>query len=175
MSTMSCFHFAVLLVLHFFISNGESSEIEATPTVDGQQCLVYNVSCVALNSTQTTCLSTPLPYSSTSLIFATDSNNVNEMMTKLQEWSGLRHVPECWAVIQPLLCSVYMPRCYNGSVEMPSRELCQRTREPCKIVEDYYKGWPEFMKCDADHFQQGCVVSKSQSQIEIHKDFYIYK
>lgn len=69
---------------------------------------------------------------------------------------GLRNAPRCWSVIQPLLCAVYMPKCENGRVELPSQSLCLATRRPCNIVEQE-RGWPNFLKCD--HFPVGCSVS----------------
>lgn len=73
-------------------------------------------------------------------------------------FTGLRNAPRCWAVIQPLLCAVYMPKCENDRVELPSRTLCQATRGPCAIVERE-RGWPDFLRCMPDHFPEGCPVS----------------
>lgn len=61
-------------------------------------------------------------------------------------------------MIQPLLCAVYMPKCENDRVELPSRTLCQATRGPCAIVERE-RGWPDFLRCTPDHFPEGCPVS----------------
>ncbi|XP_046878942.1 smoothened homolog [Hypomesus transpacificus] len=103
-----------------------------------------------------TCLGSPLPYTHTSLILAEDSNTQEEAFEKLAMWSGLRNAPRCWSVIQPLLCAVYMPKCDNGHVELPSQQLCQATRRPCSIV-DQERGWPGFLKCDTkDKFPMGC-------------------
>lgn len=68
---------------------------------------------------------------------------------------GLRNAPRCWSVIQPLLCAIYMPKCENGRVELPSKSLCLATRRPCSIV-DRERGWPNFLKCDK--FPVGCSV-----------------
>lgn len=54
--------------------------------------------------------------------------------------------PRCWAVIQPLLCAVYMPKCENDRVELPSRTLARPPRGPCAIVERE-RGWPDFLRC----------------------------
>ncbi|KAI7791837.1 protein smoothened [Triplophysa rosa] len=103
-----------------------------------------------------TCLGSPLPYSHTSLVLAEDSETQEEAFEKLAMWSGLRNAPRCWAVIQPLLCAVYMPKCENGKVELPSQHLCQSTRTPCSIVEQE-RGWPNFLKCEfKDKFPKGC-------------------
>ncbi|XP_044042519.1 smoothened homolog [Siniperca chuatsi] len=100
-----------------------------------------------------TCLGSPLPYTHTSLILAEDSSTQEEAFEKLTMWSGLRNAPRCWSVIQPLLCAVYMPKCENGRVELPSQSLCLATRRPCSIV-DQERGWPTFLKCDK--FPVGC-------------------
>uniref|UniRef100_A0A8D0DHV1 Protein smoothened n=1 Tax=Sander lucioperca TaxID=283035 RepID=A0A8D0DHV1_SANLU len=100
-----------------------------------------------------TCLGSPLPYTHTSLILAEDSSTQEEAFEKLTMWSGLRNAPRCWSVIQPLLCAVYMPKCENGRVELPSQSLCLATRRPCSIV-DQERGWPSFLKCDK--FPVGC-------------------
>ncbi|CAJ1054867.1 smoothened homolog [Xyrichtys novacula] len=100
-----------------------------------------------------TCLGSPLPYTHTSLILAEDSSTQEEAFEKLTMWSGLRNAPRCWSVIQPLLCAVYMPKCENGRVELPSQSLCLATRRPCSIV-DQERGWPNFLKCD--QFPVGC-------------------
>lgn len=71
---------------------------------------------------------------------------------------GLRNAPRCWSVIQPLLCAVYMPKCENGRVELPSQSLCAATRQPCSIV-DRERGWPGFLKCD--QFPVGCPVRRA--------------
>ncbi|KAG1953026.1 smoothened [Pimephales promelas] len=103
-----------------------------------------------------TCLGSPLPYTHTSLILAEDSETQEEAFEKLAMWSGLRNAPRCWAVIQPLLCAVYMPKCENGKVELPSQHLCQATRKPCSIVERE-RGWPNFLKCEnKEQFPKGC-------------------
>uniref|UniRef100_A0A4W5RPC2 Protein smoothened n=1 Tax=Hucho hucho TaxID=62062 RepID=A0A4W5RPC2_9TELE len=104
-----------------------------------------------------TCLGSPLPYTHTSLVLAEDSSTQDEAFEKLAMWSGLRNAPRCWAVIQPLLCAVYMPKCDNGQVELPSQHLCQATRRPCSIV-DQERGWPNFLKCEeTDKYPMGCT------------------
>ncbi|KAM9771500.1 protein smoothened [Syngnathus typhle] len=100
-----------------------------------------------------TCLGSPLPYTHTSLVLAEDSSSQEEAFEKLTMWSGLRNAPRCWSVIQPLLCAVYMPKCENDRVELPSQSLCLATRRPCSIV-DQERGWPNFLKCEK--FPVGC-------------------
>ncbi|XP_054844328.1 smoothened homolog [Eublepharis macularius] len=109
--------------------------------------------CEALR--QGACLGSPLPYAATSTLLAADSHSQAEAHDKLLLWSGLRNAPRCWDVIQPLLCAVYMPKCEDGMVELPSQTLCQATRGPCTIVERE-RGWPDFLKCTTDRFPEGC-------------------
>uniref|UniRef100_A0A665WRM1 Protein smoothened n=1 Tax=Echeneis naucrates TaxID=173247 RepID=A0A665WRM1_ECHNA len=104
-----------------------------------------------------TCLGSPLPYTHTSLILAEDSSTQEEAFEKLTMWSGLRNAPRCWSVIQPLLCAVYMPKCENGRVELPSQSLCLATRRPCSIV-DQERGWPSFLKCDKFPYNTFCII-----------------
>ncbi|XP_072820615.1 protein smoothened isoform X2 [Vicugna pacos] len=104
------------------------------------------------------CLGSALPYGATSTLLAGDSDSQEEAHGKLVLWSGLRNAPRCWAVIQPLLCAVYMPKCENDRVELPSRTLCQATRGPCAIVERE-RGWPDFLRCTPDHFPEGCPAT----------------
>ncbi|XP_042323729.1 smoothened homolog [Sceloporus undulatus] len=101
------------------------------------------------------CLGSPLPYAATATLLAGDSASQAQAPTNLLLWSGLRNAPRCWDVIQPLLCAVYMPKCEDGMVELPSQTLCQATRGPCTIVERE-RGWPDFLKCTTDQFPEGC-------------------
>jgi hypothetical protein len=41
----------------------------------------------------------------------------------MSRWEGLRSSPRCWAVIQPLLCSYYMPKCQDGLIDLPSQVI----------------------------------------------------
>ncbi|GIY40175.1 smoothened-like protein [Caerostris extrusa] len=40
-----------------------------------------------------------------------------------------------------------MPKCENGSVFLPSQEMCRITRGPCKVVETT-ESWPSFLRCE---------------------------
>ncbi|XP_069696692.1 protein smoothened isoform X2 [Periplaneta americana] len=40
-----------------------------------------------------------------------------------------------------------MPKCENGTVDLPSQEMCKMTVGPCRILESY-KSWPSFFRCD---------------------------
>ena len=88
----------------------------------------------------------------------------------LRKWEGLRHIPKCWEVVQAYLCSVYKPRCVpvnnrttmssnvRSQVDQPRRDLCLLTRTPCRLVAESI-GWPEFLKCDHEHYVSHCSVS----------------
>ena len=117
-----------------------------------------NSTCKSLQNS-TTCFGVNLPFTHTLLEFATDSSTLDEVNEKLKLWEGLKYVPECWALIQPFLCSVYLPKCDSGEVELPSKELCKKIKSPCKIVEIYRGAWPDFLDCDENHFMSNCPVS----------------
>ncbi|XP_029969459.1 protein smoothened [Salarias fasciatus] len=130
--------------------SGSGAALAPNGTIFEDQCKKTST-CEALK--YNTCLGSPLPYTHTSLVLAEDSSTQEEAFEKLTMWSGLRNAPRCWSVIQPLLCAVYMPKCENGRVELPSQSLCLATRQPCSIV-DRERGWPGFLKCD--QFPVGC-------------------
>ena len=101
-------------------------------------------SCQPLN--QTTCFGVRLPYQSTTLEL-TGANSFEDVQEKLMAYQYLRNVPKCWIVIQPFLCALYMPKCKDAMVYLPSREMCRVTSGPCKIL--YNSSiFPEFMNCD---------------------------
>ncbi|CAH1377107.1 protein smoothened isoform X2 [Tenebrio molitor] len=102
--------------------------------------------CEQLN--YTTCMGMKLPYSFTTLEL-TDLITQEKVQEKLHHFQYLRYIPKCWAVIQPFLCALYMPKCENGMVDLPSREMCRITLGPCKI---FYNSsiFPKFLNCDDD-------------------------
>lgn len=122
----------------------------------------YPAQCVPLSSESSQCLGVNLDYSHTSTDLANDSSTLSDIQANLEAWSGLQGAPRCWDVIQPLLCAVYMPRCNDSQVNMYPKELCLKTREPCKIVPESNGGkWPHFLDCDQPHFTSDptCTVS----------------
>lgn len=135
-----------------------------TLRVANSTCIKKQVtSCISLPSNPT-CLGASLSsvsgFTHTSTVFANDSLTLDEVTEKLKLWSGLKAAPKCWEVIQPFLCSVYMPRCNSTdlTVERPSRELCLKTRTPCDIVRKI-SGWPFFLDCNQlDIFSANCTV-----------------
>jgi len=111
------------------------------------------------------CIGAVLPYRRTAPgAFTGDVVHQQDINASLRQWSALRNVPQCWEVVQPLLCSVYLPLCKldgisNVSlVQRPSREQCETAQTRCRIV-DLYGGWPNFLHCDQKHFSDGCLVS----------------
>ncbi|KAK0148086.1 Smoothened [Merluccius polli] len=155
MSSSSQLHGLRVLVVLVLLLWGPASCL-GTPNNhnNGTDPCKRTTTCEALRTR--TCLGSPLPYTHTSLVLADDSSTQEEALEKLTMWSGLRNAPRCWSVIQPLLCAVYMPKCENGRVELPSQNLCHATRRPCSIV-DQERGWPNFLKCeDNNKFPVGC-------------------
>lgn len=100
--------------------------------------------CVPLN--YTTCMGAKLPYDSTSLNL-TDLKSQEEVQEKLAMYQYLRFIPKCWAVIQPFLCALYMPKCKNDMVHLPSKEMCKITMGPCRILYNTTI-FPDFMRCE---------------------------
>ena len=54
-------------------------------------------------------------------------------------------MPECWAVIRPLLCSVYLPKCEQERVSKVPYQLCIALKKPCRFVNS--TEWPDFLQC----------------------------
>ncbi|KAL5013281.1 hypothetical protein ScPMuIL_007551 [Solemya velum] len=133
-------------------------------TFSADSCVQNVSSCVPLQSKK--CLGATLGFGFTSIVFATDSTTLSEVNDKLSQWALLEHVPKCWEVVQPFLCSVYMPKCNNDTLEvdLPSKELCQRAQDPCRIVEKYSEdGWPDFLHCSQHYFKEDCGSTSYES------------
>ncbi|GFO12560.1 smoothened [Plakobranchus ocellatus] len=119
----------------------------------------FTGACIALGNetAERTCLGAKIPFTHTSVALAGDSTNLEGVRKKLQLWAGLQNVPQCWAVVQPFLCSVYLPKCTDKEgVKLPSKQLCERTRKPCQIVHDFNNGWPDFLQCNHPNFVSDC-------------------
>ncbi|GLH15390.1 Protein smoothened [Gryllus bimaculatus] len=102
--------------------------------------------CEKLNNNS--CFGVKLPYSSTTLDLVDDVTSQEQVLEKLSALSeGLRQIPKCWAIIQPLLCSLYMPRCEDEMVDLPSQEMCNMTIWPCRTLLQT-NNWPSFPKCE---------------------------
>lgn len=58
--------------------------------------------------------------------------------------------------MQPFLCSLFIPKCVNDTVDLPSREMCKVVSGPCKILFNHTI-WPSFIKCeDTKLFPRSC-------------------
>lgn len=69
------------------------------------------------------------------------------LQEKLHLLQGLKHIPKCWAVVQPFLCSLFMPKCVNDTVDLPSHEMCSIVSGPCKVIFNHTI-WPKFINCN---------------------------
>ncbi|XP_001602300.2 protein smoothened isoform X2 [Nasonia vitripennis] len=104
----------------------------------------------------TTCLGATLPYDTTSLDLMPKYTTQEMIMEKLHILRGLEHIPKCWAVVQPFLCSLFLPKCVNDTVDLPSQEMCKVVSGPCKILLNHTI-WPNFIKCDNEElFSRSC-------------------
>ncbi|XP_014239427.1 protein smoothened [Cimex lectularius] len=102
--------------------------------------------CEELN--YTTCMGAKLPYTKTTLELVDGLSSQEQAQEQLEEWKRLvQHIPKCWQVIQSFLCSIYMPKCDNGEVFLPSLEMCNATLGPCRILATY-QPWPSIFRCD---------------------------
>lgn len=125
-----------------------------SPDGKGPNCR-REAKCERLNNTM--CLGVKLPYSSTT--FELVGMTQEQIQEKLQFWMALKHVPRCWAVIQPFLCALYMPRCDDDLVDLPSQEMCKMALGPCRILE-LERGWTSPLRCDdTSRFPPLCKVS----------------
>ncbi|CAN8027445.1 unnamed protein product [Ixodes persulcatus] len=102
-----------------------------------------------------TCFGVSLPYGHTTVELVNDSTSQLEIQERLDLWQGLQQIPRCWAVVQPLLCAVYRPKCADGRVTLPSQEMCRLVRGFCKIAA-LGSEWPSFLRCQHDIFASGC-------------------
>ena len=116
--------------------------------------------CTALPSNMSSCLGTKFTHTHTSFYLANDSTTLIEVQEKLMMWGGLRNVPKCWEIVQPFLCAVYLPKCENGRVELPSYDMCSIVQSPCRIVE-VERGWPDFLRCNTENMPEQCDVPVS--------------
>ena len=93
-----------------------------------------------------TCFGVRHPYRSFSFAF-TGEEHIWMVQSNLSQWERLRYVPKCWAVLQPLLCAVYYPKCTGDQISKVPYKLCEAVQKPCRIVLDYIEQWPPFLQC----------------------------
>ncbi|KAF8792265.1 Smoothened like protein [Argiope bruennichi] len=143
--------FLLLIIGCYGIENQFNGLAYKSVTKDGRYdagICSMEATCEKSQSSQNlTCFGTELPYSITSLALAEDSESHLEVQDNLALWQGLRSIPRCWAVVQPLLCSIYMPKCENGLISLPTQEMCRITRGPCRAVQKKH-AWPSFLRCE---------------------------
>lgn len=117
---------------------------------------VRRARCEPLNGS--TCLGSKLPYDKTS-VHLTFYNSQSKIQAQLEIYRQLINVPTCWAVIQPLLCATFMPKCEEilgqDMVYLPSYEMCKITMEPCAILYNT-SYFPSFLKCNTTLFPTKC-------------------
>ncbi|KPI96978.1 Protein smoothened [Papilio xuthus] len=105
-----------------------------------------------------TCLGVKLPYDKTS-VHLTFYDTQNKIQNQLELYRELINVPKCWAVVQPLLCAVFMPKCERilgqDMVYLPSYEMCKITMEPCAILYNT-SYFPSFLRCNTTRFPSKC-------------------
>ncbi|KAK3088510.1 hypothetical protein FSP39_020004 [Pinctada imbricata] len=157
-----------MVLIHIGLFFGFVSILRYTSATNCLKNLTSGTSCVAM--TTTSCLGASVSFTHTYLGFANDSSTLAEVDEKLTLWSGLKAAPKCWEVIQPFLCSVYLPKCDNvaGKVEYPSKEMCEKTRDPCSIVA-HINGWPWFLECEQSHFLDNCVEHTYEDDVSFNK------
>lgn len=107
------------------------------------------------------CMGVKLPYRS-STFELTNLLTEEQVHERLRLYRYVRYVPKCWAVIQPFLCALYLPKCEGDKVDLPSKEMCKVTLKPCKILYDFGV-FPEFMKCKDE------TLFPSQCKNDIHE------
>lgn len=107
-----------------------------------------------------TCFGTKIAWKFTSIQLSNEESQ-EQSLRKLTQLEATRYVPRCWAVIQPFLCAVYMPKCTRSNdrdyVYLPSYEMCRVTYEPCRILyeSDFF---PRNLKCNRQVFPcQNCT------------------
>ncbi|XP_011695451.1 PREDICTED: protein smoothened isoform X2 [Wasmannia auropunctata] len=96
---------------------------------------------------KSTCMGTKLPYAFTTLDLIPERVTQDIIEERLYLLQALKHVPKCWAVVQPFLCSLFMPKCTNDVVELPPQEMCKMVSGPCRMLINHTI-WPSFAKCD---------------------------
>lgn len=124
----------------------------------GHFCVQKSRSECVLFETPQQCYKANLPYLKTSLDI-TNHSRQKESMDMLSKLFAMKYLPQCWAVMQPFLCSVMFPKCETTDdvnlVFLPSMEMCQKTMEPCKVLYEM-SDFPEFLRCNATNFPSKC-------------------
>ena len=104
-----------------------------------------------LTDSNPTCYGTLLPYTHTSHPLLPS--------TTPAAWLGLQSVPACWAVVQPLICSIFYPKCdpATSTAQLVPRHLCKVALKPCRVLSTIYPELPAFLNCsDNSVFSDSC-------------------
>ncbi|XP_053211855.1 smoothened homolog [Panonychus citri] len=125
---------------------------------NNQQC--QNITqCELLENTS--CLAVTLPYRATKVGYFVGGNSYdNEYKVKqyLAKWRVLQSVPRCWTSLQSFLCTLYLPKCDNDRVHLPSYDMCNSARHNCKFIEMYFghDNVPPFLNCSQNYMKSNC-------------------
>lgn len=74
-----------------------------------EACYLNTTACEPITTSM--CLTTKVTFTHTSLIYTNKTLSQSDILDQLSVWQQLEGVPECWNLIQPYLCSVYLPKC----------------------------------------------------------------
>lgn len=124
----------LLIDLPCFVRSSHSIYDSSTELCD------KNAYCVALNNTR--CLDITLSYKYSKLNgLLQDFNFDNEQQIHdyLDRWTGLKSVPRCWASIQPLLCTAFLPRCDEQKISLLSLQICRNVKINCKVLDQFIR------------------------------------
>ena len=111
--------------------------------------------CLNASNSDIYCFNQRLPYSSISLDLIPTNESIS-IQSRFQTFQNLQNFPKCWNVIQPYICAIYMPRCENNSMVLPSLEMCKAARIPCQFVYNSTDLLPRnLFNCD-EQFEPKC-------------------
>lgn len=122
--------------------------------------------CVPLN--YSACLDVSLPYKYTADVIPIFDLAAPEieydqlidiMNVYLERWKGLRLIPQCWKVLQTVICALLFPRCDNETsrIILPTFEMCRSIRSACRIIDQHFK-WPDYLQCNNNSlFSSTCL------------------
>jgi len=131
-------------------------------------------SCHVFNTTnQATCFGAKIPYSATSFQLSPNTtNSFKETAKLLRQYANLKASPRCWEVVQPFLCSVFLPKCEENKINLPPSTLCNLAKDSCQSV--YNMGWPQYLHCSNDRIFQDKCEPKKEDKIKFNTSNCIY-
>ncbi|KAI1289459.1 Protein smoothened [Halotydeus destructor] len=165
---MSALLSTVLVVCFYFAGHTESAlssgsgrnanNLTDRIVAEGPQCS-KEAQCIPLQSNS--CFDVNLPYKFTSI--TSKFTNEQQVRSYLSKFEVIRKIPRCWTVLQPLLCTLFLPRCDNNLTVQPTYEMCKiihQDQGPCRLIESHFGNniWPEYLKCDNQSmFPKNCA------------------